>query len=43
MVAMASLDVSNVIWENIPLYATAIYDMVILRGWNDNNSLIDLL
>lgn len=43
MINMASLDVEGVKWDNIPLYATAIYDMVILHGWNGNSSLGDLL
>ena len=43
MINMMSLDIESVIWENIPLYATARYDMVVLRGWNNNSSLTDLL
>lgn len=43
MVDMISIGVTGVKWDNIPLYATAIYDIVVLRGWNGNSSLRDLL
>ena len=43
MTNMMSLDVVGVKWSNIPLYATAIYDIVVLHGWNNNCSLGDLL
>lgn len=43
MINMSALYVEGVKWDNIPLYATAIYDMVILHGWNGNSSLGDLL
>lgn len=43
MVDMIAIGTDGVKWENIPLYATAIYDIVVLRGWNGNSSLRDLL
>ena len=43
MVDMISIGTDGVKWENIPLYATAIYDIVVLNGWNNNSSLRDLL
>ena len=43
MVDMIAIGTDGVKWENIPLYATAIYDIVVLNGWNNNSSLRDLL